>query len=319
MPQLEIDLEYITNLENCNDADKLQREVTKFLKHNSSFVVAKTAQLAITKRIQNVGDHLISAYNRFKINPIKRDPGCKAKLAIVQALTEFHAISETIFIHATYCTQMEPVWGGRVDTAGTLRCAGAAGLMSINYPDVINELARLLCDPERETRAGAAKLIASTGEPTAEPLLRMRILSEESDEEVLPEIFSSIIIISTTTGLEFVSSYLNDQNNPNRANAAALALGQSKNPKAFDYLLTQFERELDHEYRETLLYAMSMLRIDKANNFLADLIRDENTTTATQAIKALSIFYYDPSIKDLVINAAANRDDLQDVLKEDFL
>ena len=316
---LEKQLAHLDTLAHCDDQDQLTTELKKTFKKKSPYLIAKAASLVEEKQIDSLTDDLLQVFDRLIKAPAKSDPGCTAKTAIVDAFIANHQYLESTYLTAAHHTQFEPVFGGRIDTAGPLRCAGVNGLITIGYPDILNEIAELLCDSDRSVRATAAQIISQLKHDSAEPLLRLAIKSCEKDADVLLEMFSAILNISPQTGLIFTVSFLNDTNLPERSNSAAIALGQSKLPAAYEPLLKQFERELDQHYRETLLLAIAMLRLDEANNFLCSLIKHSDERTAELAIRALGIYYYDSSIKQAVLDAASDRNELSAILQELFL
>ncbi|MDX2239271.1 MAG: hypothetical protein NW224_01195 [Leptolyngbyaceae cyanobacterium bins.302] len=103
---------------------------------------------------------LVSACDRFLVNAKESDPGCRAKQAISEALYRLQYSDKAPFLKGIRHVQAEPVWGGKVDTAPTLRGTCALGLVRMNYPLVMVELRDLLADPEPEARIGAARAIA---------------------------------------------------------------------------------------------------------------------------------------------------------------
>jgi hypothetical protein len=81
------------------------------------------------------------------VNPVKSDPGCRAKVEIARALYELGEDPAAVFPRGVRHRQMEPVFGGREDTAAELRCVCALGLVRLQSPDALVELAELLADP----------------------------------------------------------------------------------------------------------------------------------------------------------------------------
>lgn len=130
------------------------------LRGKSSHAAARAAAIAGEFEIAALLDDLVAAFDRFFDNPAKSDPGCAAKAAIADALYRIGAPCDTLFLRGVRSVQMEPVWGGRADTAGGLRTACAFGLVRMHYPDATIELADLLADAEAPVRAAAAQAIA---------------------------------------------------------------------------------------------------------------------------------------------------------------
>lgn len=93
----------------------------KALGSRYNLIVAKSADLAREFRLQQLMPCLLTAFDRFFENPEKSDPQCWAKNALSRALAAFGHQDAGTFLRGMRHIQMEPVWGGRSDTAGTLR------------------------------------------------------------------------------------------------------------------------------------------------------------------------------------------------------
>ena len=68
------------------------------------------------------------AFDRFLVEPLKNDKLCRAKIAIVQALDKIEHGRQKVFERAAGHVQLEPVFGGREDTAAALRGAALFAL-----------------------------------------------------------------------------------------------------------------------------------------------------------------------------------------------
>src|SRR6266700_1671321 len=91
------------------------------LRHRNNFVVGKAAALVREFSIAPLIPDLLVAFDRFFENPEKSDPQCWAKNALSRALAGLEYQEPDCFLRGMHHIQMEPVWGGRSDTAGTLR------------------------------------------------------------------------------------------------------------------------------------------------------------------------------------------------------
>src|SRR6266566_3450965 len=72
---------------------------------------------------------LLAALDRFFLDPVKSDPQCWAKNALVQALATLGHEEAAVFVRGLRHIQMEPVWGGQEDTAAALRGNSALALV----------------------------------------------------------------------------------------------------------------------------------------------------------------------------------------------
>ena len=172
-------------------ADPLSATSIATLRHvlggKTSHAVAKAAQIAGEFEIAALTADLAAAFDRLMVNPAKSDPGCRAKAEIADALYRIGSDDAAVFLRGIRHVQMEPVWGGRVDTATALRGACALGLVRMNYPDALSELADLLADPETPARVAAARAVAYSENDNGVPLLRLKVLVGDPESEVVSE------------------------------------------------------------------------------------------------------------------------------------
>jgi len=149
----------------------------KALGHRNNFVVGKAADLVREFRLDPLIPELLTAFDRFFENPIKSDPQCWAKNALSRALAAFEHEEAETFLRGMRHIQLEPVWGGRSDTAGTLRATCALALVqcrSLPEPNLLAHLVELFADQDKSVRVEVARAIEQVGSPSAVLLLRLR-------------------------------------------------------------------------------------------------------------------------------------------------
>ena len=149
----------------------------KALCNRNNFVVGKAADLVREFRLEQLIPNLLAAFDRFFDNPEKTDPQCWAKNALSRALAALEHQEPDIFLRGMRHIQMEPVWGGRSDTAGTLRATCALALVqcrSVAEDDLLAHLVDLQADKDKAVRAEIARAIEQVGSPSAALLLRQR-------------------------------------------------------------------------------------------------------------------------------------------------
>ncbi|WP_432798464.1 HEAT repeat domain-containing protein [Poriferisphaera sp. WC338] len=302
--RLEDQLDELSQLREAGDDDALQTGVLKAIKGKNSIVAAKAAVIAGEMMMNGVADELVKMFERFCVNGVKNDPGCRAKVAAVGALYQLDMAEPEVYVKAARMRQMEPVWGGREDTATELRNVAALAMVRCHYGDVMNELAMLLADDEHVVRAGAAKAIGYRGLGDGEPLLRLAVLGAEEDVDVLSECMLSILQIGIEAGIDFVTGFIGDESRETHERAAIIALGQSRLESAFNVLREAYERTLDEETRGDLLTAMSMLRLDHVTDYLIGLVRYGDDITGEAVVRAMAIYHYDEKLKDRLLDAA---------------
>ncbi len=120
----------------------------KALAQRSNYLVAKAADLVRDLRFAELIPELVTAFDRFFLNPLKTDPQCWAKNAISKALAALEYQEADVYLRGMRHIQLEPVWGGNSDTAATLRATCALALVpcrSLSETELLDYLARTLC------------------------------------------------------------------------------------------------------------------------------------------------------------------------------
>ena len=283
-------------------------ELRAALGARSNLVVARAAEIVAEWELRDYAADLARAFDRFMTDPVRRDPTCAAKTAVAEALLRLDHDDADLFIRGLRHVQPEPVWGGTEDTAAALRATCALGLARANPPDVLLQLAGLLADPETDARVGAARAIATAGRPGAAPLLWYKTLVGDAEVAPLYACFAGLLALEPERAPAHVGGYLRAAN-PALAEAAALALGDSRLPEAMPVLREAWQTADDPALRSAFLDALARLGDDAAFDFLLDLLANGPTHDARDARRALA-FYNDARHQRKVERAAARRDDL---------
>lgn len=281
---------------------------TAGLADKSNLVVAKAAVVARELMTTSLVPNLVTAFDRFIHEPTE-DKGCAALTAIVETLQTFAASESAVFLRGIHHVQMEGSYGGSVDAAVKLRCESAFGLVRMGYRDVMWELAALLADADRECRIAAARGIGHSMADAGLPLLKYKILSSGMDNEVTAECLASLIQINAEKSIPFLAPHLDSPDVALR-DAAALALGGTRRPEAFDLLRQSYERRIDSEFRSVLLLAMAMQRTEPAIGFVVSVIAGGDSRTAVNAIKALALYRREEAIRARIAEAVKIRNDV---------
>src|SRR6185503_944611 len=100
----------------------------------SSHAAAKAAAIAGEHEIDGLVPDLVAAFERFSIEAVKKDPGCAAKTAIADALYRMNRAETDVYLKGIRHVQMEPVFGGKADTATELRGVCALALVCVHHP-----------------------------------------------------------------------------------------------------------------------------------------------------------------------------------------
>jgi HEAT repeat protein len=279
-------------------------EAAKYLNSKMNLVVAKAARIAGEWLAAELTPQLVEAFDRFMLKPETSDKRCAAKIEILKALCKLEYPSPSIFRRSLRHVQMEPTWGGSVDTAAAVRALGAMGLAQTDYPEALEEIVPLLIDAERDARIGALRAIAASGLPGGALLLRLKALSGD-EPEVLGECFAALLRAAPSQSLEFVAKFL-DHREEAVAEAAALALGDSRLESAFAVLREAFERTRALP-RRTLLLAIALLRRENAIDYLLDLVQNGEGQTSADAVAALAMYEKDPNLQERLDRARQTR------------
>jgi len=225
------------------------QEFRSFLKNRSNLVVAKAAKVAAELHISELLPELVTAFHRLMKDPAKLDKGCAATTEIAAALYELDYVEPEIYLPGIHHVQMEGSFGPPVDAAARLRALSALGLARTRCREALDEIVSLLVDPWPEARIGAVRALASNGGEAGALLLKLKILTGETEPDVLAECFSGLLEIAPERSLPLVAKYA-DSEELAIAEAALLAIGSSHRPEAFQFLQSKWERSAGSPFAE---------------------------------------------------------------------
>jgi len=267
--------------------------------------IAQAAKLIASVELVELSSDLAATFDRLLVK--SSDPGCIGKQAIAEALYRLNLGSADLFLQGIHHVQMEPIWGGQVDTAPKLRGICALGLVRMNYPDLLNELADLLADSEPEARIGAARAIAYSEQPSGVALLRLRARLGD-DAAVMAEYFDALLKLAAESSIAFVGQFLTADQPAAIQETAALALGSVRLSAALLPLQNWWQQCRTAELKQTALLAIAMLRHDAAIEFLLELIAAGLSRDAKDAIAALRIYQSEAALWARVEQTQQRRD-----------
>ena len=303
---LEEQLDRLAELRGQPPSPEGRAEAAKYLNSKMNLVAAKAARIAGEWQLADLTPELVAAFDRFMVKPETTDKRCAAKIEILKALCKLEYSSPSVFRRGLQHIQMEPTWGGSVDTAAEVRALGAMGLAQTDYPEALEEILPLLLDPERDARIGALRAIAASGLPGGVLLLRLKALSGD-EPEVLGECFAALLRAAPAPSPEFVAKFL-DHREEAVVEAAALALGDSRLESAFAVLRDAFGRTRALPLRRrTLLLAIALLRRENAIDYLLDLVQNGEVQTSADAVAALAMYEKDPNLQERLERARQSR------------
>ncbi len=307
-PTLEASLERLSEIRHATLGDAERADLRDLIAGPHSAAVAVAAEIAADEGLEEFIPDLVSAFHRMMESPVKRDPGCRGKASLAEALHRLDAREGELYRAGIMHRQMEPVWGGQKDTAGSLRSACGRGLVGMDAPDALLLLAESLADPELDVRLAAAQSIAYQGSSHALPLLRLKALAGDVHNGVVAECLLSMLRVEPAESLAFVERFLGSEDS-DLAECAALALGESRAEGALAVLGAWREDAEGRGLSGAALTAIAMLRSDAAIDYLLGMVVKEPGPVAREAIAALGIHHHDDGLRERTL-VAARRDDL---------
>jgi len=297
----------LSRLEENGAGDELLRELHRALAGANNAVIAKSARIAERLSIPDLCEPMGRAFERLMRDPAKKDKGCRALTDIAGALDALGSRDASVFLQGIVHVQMEPTYGGRVDTAATLRAKCALGLARLYHPEAPLRLTHLLVDPEPQPRGAAARGLGYLGSEAAELLLRLKVLTGDEDSEVLGECFSALIAVAPERSVGFVAGYLKAADG-DVAESSALALGESGREDAYQALMGHWEAVVRAQDRAHLALPIALTRRIEARDFLCDVVRDASVQLAEAAADALRIYGCDDAFVEQLREVVAKRD-----------
>ncbi|MGD0365003.1 MAG: HEAT repeat domain-containing protein [Bryobacteraceae bacterium] len=303
---LEEQLDRLAELRGEAPSPEGRAEAARCLNSKMNLVAAKAARIAGEWLAAESTPELVAAFDRFMVKPETSDKRCAAKIEILKALCKLDYPYPAIFRRSMQHVQMEPSWGGPVDTAAEVRALGAMGLAQTDFAEALEEIVPLLVDPQRDARIGAVRAIAASGLPGGALLLRLKALTGD-EPEVLGECFAALLRVEPAKSIDFAAKFIEHREEA-VAEAATLALGDSRLESAFAVLRDAFERSHGRPIRRTLLVAIALLRRENAIAYLLDLVRNGADQASADAAAALAMYEKDPNLQERLDLARKARD-----------
>ena len=273
--------------------------------------VAKGAKVAARLQMRELVPDLLQAFDRLFEKPLERDPQCWGKNAIAKALTDLDHRESAPFLRGSRHVQMEPVWGGKADTAPSLRgvCVlGLAACTDLPREEILRRLVDRLTEPAYTVRMEAARAIAQMeGDETA-LLLRLKARAGDEEARVTGQVFDCLLQVEGERAVEFVAEFM-QAGTEEILPEAALALGVSRFPSALTALEQQWASSHDPNLRLAVLRGLSASRQEKAFAFLLDLVKGGRAGDTAPALEALALHRDSEEIRKQVEAAAKEAGD----------
>ena len=285
-------------------------EFRKALGDRNNYYVSKAAAMVAARSLAELIPDLLAAFDRFMIDPVKTDPQCWAKNAIAKSAKELGLDDASFYLRGMKHVQLEPVWGGEADTAGTLRgiCAFALTQCSIPRAEAMRHLIDLLgADKEKIVRVDAARAIAQLGGIESVLLLRLKSLTGDPEPEVVGQCFAGLLDLAPTDYIPFVANFLSAGTDVH--SEAAAALGELPDPAAVAALTEHFGKSKDPETRRAILLSLGASRLEPARDFLLATLEKGGVDDAIACVRALAVSRFRDEVRDRVTALTKERDE----------
>jgi HEAT repeat protein len=302
-------IEELKQLRAASAGTDVQSALKKALQDRSNLVVAEAAKIAGELQQADLIPDLLSAFSRMFENPVKTDPKCWGKTAIVRTLTVLDHSEAAPFLRASTHIQMEPVWGGQEDAAIHLRASAVLALVQctdLARPEIFRHLVDALADPADTVRIEAVRALEQMNGDESVMLLRLKAHSGDKRPPVVGQAFDSLLALERERAVEFVGCFLKSAD-PELRDEAALSLGASRLPAAVKILIEAWEGSQSRDFSSVLLRSLSSSREDTALAFLLKLVREGNSLDAASALESLQLHNDSAEIRERVEQATRDR------------
>ncbi|HET9220207.1 MAG TPA: HEAT repeat domain-containing protein, partial [Terriglobia bacterium] len=248
----------------------------KALLDKSNLVVAEAAKIAGDLQRSGLIPDLLAAFTRLFDDPVKNDPKCWGKTAIIKTLTGLDFGESAPFLRAAAHIQMEPVYGGQEDSAVHLRANAVLALVQctdLTRPEILRCLVDALADASDTVRIEAIRALEQMNGDEAGVLLRLKAHAGDKRSAVIGQVFDSLLALERERAVAFVGRFMKSPD-PETRDEAALALGASRLTSAVERLIEAWKESRGRELGSVLLRALSSSRDETALEFLLGLVRE---------------------------------------------
>ena len=308
---LEQKIEALAALRKTADAQSAEAPLRKALADSNGFYVSKAAALVEHFGRQSLALDLAAAFDRFlDRDPVKSDPQCWGKNALIAALHTLGVRSAAPYLRGLRHVQLEPVWGGQADSAGALRgkCALALVDSELTAYQILTALTGLLVDPDKQARLDAVRAVARVAQPESALLLRLKTLTGDEHPDVMRECLLSLMTLAPAASIELVPRYLSPENELLCGDAAE-ALSLARHPEALEALLAFLRQRIPMTVRRSALLTLAASPLPEAGEYLLTVIAKEPTEAAEAAITALGASRFREEQRERVAAMVKSRGD----------
>jgi hypothetical protein len=321
----------ITNLSRLRDTPVTDQTLTilrKALGDRVNLVAARAAQVTADLRLKQLIPDLITAFDRRFDRPTDTDPQCWAKNAIAKTLTDLDHDESPPFLRGYRYVQMESTYGGKTDTAVTLRSLCTLALVQcadLSRAEKLRRLVDSMLDHEETVRVDALRALEQMEGEEAALLLRFKAGIGDERAVVVGQALDSLIKVEGLAALDYARRFLQERaarppsirsTGEEEMEEAALAIGASRLPEAVEILKDAW----NSSPLPVFLQAISASRQEPGFQFLLSLVREGRERDALAALDALSLHRDSPEVRSAARAAAEERGaaTLQDRCRDRF-
>ncbi len=309
-------LKAVHALRNEGKSDATLASLSVVLKRANGIVVAEAASLASEWFATDLTDELADAFFRLRDKGLELDPQCWGKVALIKALHELAHHDGEVYLKGCQTFQLEPVYGGKEDSAIAVRSLAFGALVQlpvIDFEKLLVALADLLADPSPKVRAEAARLSVSGPADKVAPLLRLKLKLGDSETRVMGACCDALLSLSPSAEtLTLIEEFSKSSSSALQAEALA-ALAGSSLPEAIKLAIKRYSDLFDEQLRRIVITAMSTSATLEADTFLLSLLSEEQPESLW-ALNALKPKLHNAELQEEVRSVLRHQSD-SDLLK----
>ncbi len=318
MPVRKVEQE-LDRLGQLRDADAAEAipALRAALQDRINLIVAKAAKIVAEKHLRELIPDLLRAFDRLFEDAVKRDPQCWGKNALAAALKDLEHPESAPFLRGMRHVQMEPVWGGPVpgapceaDTAEPLRGTCLLALVActdLDRDEALRCFVDALTEKSHTIRTEAVRALGQMQGLEAALVLRLKSRIGDDEPEVIGQVFDALLGIEGKRVVPLLAEFLQKSDGALREEAA-LALGSSRLPEAFELLKQTYGHTRNPDFREVLLRAVSTTRQQPAVEWLLEIVRTGRRADTVSALHALALHRSSVEIRHKVADAIHGRE-----------
>ena len=297
-------------LRTIDDPAQLADGVAALLKERSGYVVSRVAALAAERSVRAAIPAIVARLSKLLSDPRPDDPSGAAALELTRALVALSAgyEAEDVALVAVKYVKWEPVFGGSVDVAVSVRGNAAILLAAMGSTQATRAAVELLAAPDRPApreqinwpaRADAARALTMIGSDAAGAVLRYKLLLGADDTNVLADCLIGLLTIERDAAVPLATRMLTSDAE-SHTEAALLALGGWRDAGAFALLRQHADRFLIGGSRDLFLASIAMTRQSSAIDYLFELAGSDSSQLRAAAIEALEPLRPLPNVADRI-------------------